>query len=239
MSQNYTRNINDYNLIFIPGGPWISGVYWDKYIDTLGHPYSFRYTLINHEHRYSDSSPSLHDLVLDLENFILSKMENSRPTALVGHSYGAWLMLMLNDELKKLIDTNIFVSLPITLQNSVLINRIQSMNPPKIHDNDSFLKYFSTIISFYFYETNNHRNISSLLGESYMVGNESLIINDLKIDELLTVTKGAFIYGKQDNIVNEASLKIVGAQLINECGHFPMLENPVIFTQLLKESVEK
>jgi pimeloyl-ACP methyl ester carboxylesterase len=226
--------------LFIPGGPWISGKYWDFYLQDFPPKFNAqRHVLINHEKEYSKTIfPTVQDAVEKIKNEILS---SDSIFSVVAHSYGAWLAILATDkEVLKKIDSIILVNMPVKLdQTKKFKELVENSNHQSFKNNSEFSLYFSDILIGYFYEISKADKFRNLTKYSYMESNEKLLIEG----ELLTSCldririlkdKIHFIYSDNDLIIGKSWEKLFpDSYLIENCGHFPMLEKPEKFSKLL------
>lgn len=224
-------------LIFVPGGPWISGQYWDQFIKNNFREFcSIRHKLVNHEDQYRRSStPDLFNAVSKLDDDI--KKINGKKT-IIAHSYGAWLVLLWMRTFQKQNEANfIFSNMPTNQDRTPEINNfIKSLDNYSISSNENFRSYFSKLLPFYFYRNLLASNFDYITKDCFMEGNENLLINNQLLHELIEFSGNLknihYIFADNDLITgNSWKASIEDASTIQECGHFPMLEAPESFSK--------
>jgi pimeloyl-ACP methyl ester carboxylesterase len=236
-------NYDDAFTLYIPGGPWISGEYWDIFLDFYD-PHRFRsarYCLLNHEDSYRiDVKTNLKEQILDLKKSI-RKVSPGRKINVVAHSYGAWLYLLsLDAEIEKLINKSVLVDMPKGLERSdAFLHYIKKHAPIPPSDNETFISYFKAISPLYF------SGITSdlkLFSTGYMKGNEDLLLKSEEIDQISRKLKNhsrhIFINGSEDQLIEKEKV-VDGTYLIENSGHFPMLEQEEKFSQLLSSILKQ
>lgn len=202
---------------FIPGGPWISGSYWDDFLRTFPEK-AVRLTLLNHESRYGkEPGRTYAEIKEDCRKQIKSLNEN---VILVGHSFGAWIATDLLDE-------------PAVLKGALLGMPSSFQKLPEIEKElqaipfTDFCSYWKKIQKFYY-----HQEIN-LSGETYWNGNENLNPSPEELERILNklkMTQKPFhlIYGEHDIVQ-----KLIPNIEIRNSGHFPMNEAPQQLRELL------
>lgn len=234
------QNLEEYNLIFIPGGPWISGLYWDDYILSLPHQITcHRYILLNHETRYSIKTKITRaEIEADLKDYIQSKIDKRKKNILIAHSYGAWLSLAsFQSNLEKGISKLICVCMPFSTNPPARFQeKLERLNTP-YHDNSSFTEFFKRISSLYF-EKPFDAAFNIFFENSYMTGNEKLIYNEENLEPLINNSiadpRISFIFGENDQLAGKPweIFSFKNFSLIHSA-HFPMIENRESFTKIL------
>lgn len=234
------QNLEGYNIIFIPGGPWISGSYWDNYIRGLSKRITcHRYILLNHENRYSIKTKiTRSEMEADLSDFIYSKIDKNRKNVLIAHSYGAWLSIAsLKLNLEKDIFKLICVCMPFSTNGSTRFQeKLENLKIP-YYDNASFTEFFKRIFPLYV-EKPTEVAFNTLFGNSYMTGNENVIYYEEDLIPLIkrsmVDSKVSFIFGENDQLTGKPweifNLKRFS---VVQSSHFPMIENHESFTEIL------
>ncbi len=228
-------------LLFIPGGPWISGEYWDSFIENnFSSIPCERIVLMNHEHRYSSQrTPTFDEMLNDLKTQIVT--QNST-VSLIGHSYGAFLILLLLDQLIiDKVDKIILTCMPFsTNRTKAVTDFVNSKEKINIQNNEDFTRYFNSILNLYFHFTSSAKKNKWITKGSYKEGNENLLINDdlvCKCIENLKIFEKdvSFIFADNDLIIGDSWKDCLRDQpkIIKGSGHFPMLEQPELFSNIL------
>lgn len=228
-------------ILFIPGGPWISGEYWDifleKYYKEISHE---RIVLTNHERDYDPSFiPSLADLLEEMKSNI-----DNQPfeVNLVAHSYGSLVVLLLLSEIPlSQINKIILVCTPFSnKRNKVVSDYINTLEKMELNTNQDFSRYFESILKLYFNYELNIEKYKWITKESFMIGNDKLLFDDedmkLSLQNLKKYEhKISFIFADNDLIIGnnwEKHLQDL-PHIIKNSGHFPMLEQPELFSNTL------
>lgn len=225
-------------LLFIPGGPWISGKYWDsflqKYYKDIPHE---RIVLTNHERDYNPSStPSLSDLLEEIK----SKIDNQLSEVnLIAHSYGALVVLLLLSEIPiSRINKIILVCTPFSnKRNKIVSDYINTLEKMEITTNIDFAQYFESILKLYFNTESNTEKYKWITKESFMLGNDKLLFDDEAMKKCLQNLKDheqkiSFIFADNDLIIGNSWENNLQKRphIIKDSGHFPMLEQPELFS---------
>ncbi len=230
------------NTIFIPGGPWISGEYWDEYIKNSHiQNNTNRFHLLNHETSYNKHAEvNLQKTILHLLTEI---NKNSNKVEIVAHSYGAWLALLaLNHEFCINVSKITLVSMPFTLERSAQMqNKIREIAINPIETNKDFSEFFSKIFHLYFFDRDTAKKYLYFTNKSFKEGNEKQLLTSIDLEKCINfIAKNNyrinFIYGENDIITNGSweDKGLINVETIPNCGHFPMLERPESFTNLFK-----
>jgi pimeloyl-ACP methyl ester carboxylesterase len=228
--------------LFVPGGPWISGNYWDTYLESQNKlSSSTRFTLNNHEKSYSNlAKPNLKNAIDELNDTLM----NNAYKYIVAHSYGAWITLMAMDEsIFNNIESIIMVSMPFSIERTEKFkSEISLINPPSFSNNTEFKKYLKSISPLYFADKRFPANF--FYEQVYMEGNEKLLFNQRTLEVAIRLiekfnSKLHFIFGSNDLIVGEPwkTKDIREIHILGDSGHFPMIENPKAFTQILNNII--
>lgn len=230
-------------LVFIPGGPWISGEYWDFFVNHYFQEYpTKRIVLLNHENEYTQGSRNgISNLLQDLEN----KIECETDISIIAHSYGCLITLMtLNKSVKVNIKSIIFICMPFTNKRSKHTqDLLKDVKSTKINNEETFQNYFKYIFPLYFSPTFEFGRYHWITNQSYMEGNEELLINDINILECLEILDRykehiKMIFADNDLVIDEIWKNHVSEYtLIKNSGHFPMLEQQEELACILKKFV--
>lgn len=234
-------NVSEILNIFVPGGPCISGEYWDIYQSISGIS-GKRIKFLNHEERYSNkSSITFNDIVNDFKNqiFHINKLGEIN---LIAHSFGAWVVLsaLKDKKLYSRISKILLISIPLSVTESdVVLKRIVQLNNPRITSNESFKKFWKNIFNLYV-QRELPPSIEDLLTyEVFWEGNEKIQLEPDELEKLIALIKGdtkiKLLWGDMDNITPPSnSLEF---EVVREAGHFPMLESTESFTAWLNRSL--
>ncbi len=224
-------------ILFIPGGPWISGKYWDifleKYYKNIPHE---RIVLINHERDYDPSYiPSLTDLLKEIKSNINKLSEVN----LVAHSYGSLIVLLLLSEIPvSQINKIILVCTPFSNKRNKIVSKyINTLEKIELNTNQDFSHYFESILKLYFNDELNIEKYKEITKDSFMIGNDKLLFDDEAIKLSLQNLKKyehkiSFIFAENDLIIGNDWENHLQKQphIIKDSGHFPMLEQPELFS---------
>lgn len=224
-------------MYFIPGGPWISGSYWDAFLANFktSSPCK-RIVLQNHENEYSLKKSS------HLIDFIFSLIsEIKEESILAGHSYGAWIsLLMLNDLTSKKIKKLVLCNMPTSNEQSKEVSSfVKSLGEIDLSTNEKFKFYFQNLLPLYFSDSKNMNKYRDLLTkEIFMEGNEGMLITNQLFNQAMENLvkyqhKIHFIFAEDDLITGKDWMKnnYKNVIIIPKSGHFPMLEQPETFSK--------
>lgn len=230
----------DSKLFFIPGGPWISGSYWDpfikKYFENVP---TERIVLTNHENNYEINN--LGTISQQLNEISDKISHESSSINLIGHSYGALLSLLLLEKIPPhRINKVILVCLPFSNRRSPVIAEFLKDQKIDLDNNQHFSDYFRLILKFYFSPGFNYMDFDWLTKNSYMIGNENLLLNDSLMKESISIAQKnekniSFIFAENDQVLGNLWPNYVSTNtsIIKNSGHFPMLEQPELFSKIL------
>jgi pimeloyl-ACP methyl ester carboxylesterase len=227
-------------LVFLPGGPWISGVYFDSLIKDIDLP-SERIVYLNHEQRYHlQKDTTFKEIVQDVKDQLSRIKEDF---VLIGHSFGGLLALELYEWMKQNhyhTFSSFIISVPFTHNRSEEFQRkIAFLDLQECHTDAEFMHEFSKVLPLYF----NSQDAKDLnfFKEMYFEKNKSANVpeKDMKrLKEIYLTHQLEFIniYGDQDLLLTaDEKLPPDNSNIfaIPNCGHFPMLED----AQRLKEII--
>lgn len=228
---------------FIPGGPCISGKYWDLYMSMTGFT-GHRIMYLNHENSYNHkTSPGFKEIV---ENFKqqIEFFSKGKKINLIAHSFGAWVVLsaLKDEDFNHKISKVILISLPLSVDHTQEVNfKMKQLCNFTVTDNKSFKLFWKSIFPLYIAKQLEQNVENVVTNEVFWEGNDRVLLDTVELQELLKLiklnSKIKLIWGEKDIITppNE-SLEF---EIIREAGHFPMLESTENFTALLKRSLSK
>jgi pimeloyl-ACP methyl ester carboxylesterase len=233
-------------IVFIPGGPGITGEYLDTYIENYFLEKSdasvYRFLLPNHENLYGSENGLNFDDASELLASRINGLGIETPISFVGHSYGALVLLnMLHKKiLKSLIGNLILVGMPKDLSFSKEFQEKKRLINSQIQPNsdETFISYFHSIAPLYFLKNSSNHIIQFDIG--YWLNNKEMGISDpellRKILEENYLQKIIEINGEFDTLIDHAkTIKTFSSStdVISGSGHFPMIEQPINFTDSL------
>ena len=223
--------------IFIPGGPCISGIYWDMYLKN-SEIEGKRLTLFNHEDKYDSSTKSTFtEVVEDLIKFLIQH-KSTRKFNLIAHSFGAWVALgaFADPRIKQMVERLILVSLPLTsTQDKRTIAQFEELTSITAESNESFRLYWKAIFPMYVSHPLSKDLQKKITNEVFWEGNENISLEGKELKKLISFTKDErikVIFGEHDMITPPSDSR--NNYIISGAGHFPMLECSEKFTQVLK-----
>jgi pimeloyl-ACP methyl ester carboxylesterase len=246
-------------FIFIPGGPGISGEYWDFYIQENFLSINklekaiYRIILPNHENQYGNNN--------DLNFFETSKLlaqiinELSLPgkTAhVIAHSFGASLCLFalsqkyLSNNLNKIFLIGFITRIDFSdrYQSKRKLMNIKSM----VETDEGFINYFHELLPLYLADTNTIF-LKEMFINGYYAKNKSMGLTSAILEEIfefMQYPEMIIINGENDLLMETLnptekfkSLKHCIFEKIEKVAHFPMIESPIIFSNVLKKFIRK
>ncbi len=224
--------------ILVPGGPCISGEYWDYFKNNASLDFK-RIVLLNHEAEHNPAKNiSYNDLVLDFKNKV-SVIARDKKVNLIAHSFGAWVVLssLEDEDFRAKISKTILISLPFKVTKSPDIEKsIKNLIKFKILNDESFLMFWKTILPLYFNNPPPAVFEKLLTKEAFWEGNNNVTLEQETLDHLTeklkTSPETTLIYGELDRITPPS--KDFSYKTISGSAHFPMLENIEKFTQMLR-----
>ncbi len=247
-------------IIIIPGGPWISGQYLDKFSTALAglkNTTTYRAVLPNHEVDFG-ASPNIKfiDIVkLMAESIKEISSQHTHIPILIGHSLGSLILSYAIQNYPLNLRGMILISSPLTLTGwPKFEEKLKQKNistGTEIEDENSFANWWHKAAPLYF--ANNAplkpETATLLTGQTFMSGSES---QPYSTTDLRHIYRGLYKYvdansinlmlieGDQDPIRpvdNLAELKEIFTSRVNairESGHFPMIENQIATQDLVE-----
>lgn len=241
-------------IIGIPGGPGISGTYMDVSIAQVASFLGGRPIVIalpNHDGEVRWTLGELdwkltRDLIL--EN-LMDLRQVSQEIILVAHSFGALLILdALNEAQGSLVDKLILVSTPDALgwsEEMKMELQKRGLSSSRIKSESDFQGFWRTVLPLFF-ETQLSAELASRMSEqtfftvSLKMGEGSPQLDRFRgLDRKLPLI---FIEGSDDIVSGRGRLSRLkelfpeaSLYAVNESGHFPMVERPQDWQDLLNQ----
>ena len=243
----YTLSGKGQCLVFLHG--WMCNqTFWNNQLN-IGKGYQYL-TLDFPGHGHSDKlhrSCSIKQVSQDVIR-ILEKLEINRPV-LIGHSMGGMIAQQICLEAKELFDALILVStIAADTENQLISKRIQ-VDTNKIGFLASFNQHFEA-----WFSTKTPKKVRQRVKSQMLLTEEatslawvnSYALFDLR-DHLKEVPCPTLIIGTQsDNSAPPAQSKELAAlipnsflTMIDDCGHFPMIEKPNELNRVIKSFVKR
>lgn len=239
-------------IVFIPGGPCISGKYWDDYLHEQGAKWFsdfdlYRLVLPNHEEYYSEKVSLTFEEASSIVSGEIGSLSNYDEINICAHSYGGWILLKILNSLQvKLKLKQVFiVSTPRQLYYSEKFQLTKKLNnsPIVVEDDYKFSLYIKSIGKLYFYQ-NVEKWSDKVFSDSFWEFNRQMAINsEFQISELFNQVISLniiLINGQNDMLLDDIDGRYgipvyenAHLEIIPSCGHFPMLEQSEILTEII------
>ncbi|MGD2077518.1 MAG: alpha/beta hydrolase [Chloroflexota bacterium] len=223
-------------VIFVHG--WLgSWRYWWPTMQALANQYrSFAVDLWGFGDSSKDSGEySLESYVALLDGFI-NKMGIAGPVVLVGHSLGAMVTLRYSRQSPEQVDRIATVAMPLSAShiNGYLAGK---SGESVIEQSKSSFSAFPEVVM-------GLEKVDVSAIEQFTAHTDSFVL----ADDLLKVTCPILlIFGARDTLIKHPSGEMEDGDaessnrkclLLDECSHFPMLEQPAVFNRLLREFID-
>lgn len=245
-------------VLAIPGGPGLSGAYMDDCVRALGRDVKCPAYVLDHEY-HANPAPGesllwTYSLLIDfIERASICRFQD-RPIILMGHSFGARVALDLALRKKlNLLFVNL-VSFPTRLEKpkSFLMARKRlGLNAYKVETEADFRIYWRALLPLYLHRRITKGDLSRLTKRTAWIQAQGLTKGVPSLHSALLKGRrsdvrkpGLFIFGDSDRTLLKPStsqmkslLPLSQASEIHDCGHFPMLEKPKEFGELIKTKI--
>lgn len=253
---------NEELVIFIPGGPAISG----KYMDALAHSVSKQLgrnvaviDLPNHDDsrdtgktenlKYPEVRAILLKLFTELSN------NGSRKISLVGHSLGALIALDLAGQSQIEIEKMVLMNMPTTFSVSdkfqIKKQELGLSAEFSINSESQFQAWWNKVLTLYFSRPLLSDEYNLLANHTFWSGNELIqselptfndlinVLNQKKLRHIIYYLEGMNDIRVPDENMEEIKRKIpnVHIKLLSESAHFSMLEKPVEVSNWISENL--
>jgi pimeloyl-ACP methyl ester carboxylesterase len=240
------------SIVFLPGGPSISGEYWDEFISnwiTTNKSFNiYRIKLPNHEDNASGlNGVTFTEASTEILKTLLEIQAQNPIEGIVAHSYGAWLALGLldNDQMNSPLIKLVLVGMPLSTKfaNEFQVNKSLLGKLPPVHDNRSFTEYLRILSPLYFnepalFEELFTKSVSwetsqfmSLSDDRFL---ESLLNKDCRANVWILNGDRDKLVGNDISTVGYKVLKDAKVQKFSLGSHFFMLEDREIFSKALR-----
>lgn len=230
---------NNFENFFIPGGPCISGEYWDIYLKVSGIK-GKRILLSNHEGKYDSSLSKTYENIVENVKAELLQKKSGEKINIIAHSFGAWVALSLLEDtsINECLEYLVLVSLPLsTVGNKHALSKIEQITATTlVNNNETFKDYWKAILPLYTASALKPEIVNALTSEVYWEGNQNIALEERELENLLSYVQKdkriRLISGEADIITPPN--KLFNEKLVIGSGHFPMLEHSEKFTETLK-----
>ena len=242
----YENKNSKKSIVFIPGGPGITGKYLDEYIEknflNESEVSVYRLKLPNHENLYGSENGLSFELATEVLASRINNIQDELPINFVAHSFGAWLLLnMLKGKLiRKSVDKIILVGMPTDIDFSKRFQDIKKLINPTIIpiSDETFISYLSSISELYFYKNCNLHMQDFVTG--YWQKNKDMGMNDpFFLEKILShqyFCELILLHGEFDTLIDHSKrFQTYANDIIKDSGHFPMLEQPEASSDSIKK----
>jgi pimeloyl-ACP methyl ester carboxylesterase len=246
-------------LVFLPGGPGISGKYLDEIAAKFTTDFRVNIFIFNLPF-HDDAEISVNrDFPKDLDfqgavGLIQDAIQNElKPNScvFVGHSFGALLTCSILCSGKPFFKGGYLVSMPVSGESSAqfkIEKKRLGLLEPTISSEEDFGRYWKSILGLYARRNLSPREVANLTDETFWEISQSLWVNVVWPDPRSLSVLGSIPLGIMQGLSdlrlpdnNLERLKelapLGGLDLLEEVGHFPMLEVPDVFLARVKKFV--
>lgn len=237
-------------ILFIPGGPGISIDYIKGLASRLAENRTFQnIEVLDIEKATIDSIRYTH--VEECLNSFFKKHQGRKIT-IIPHSFGCYILskfLSKNTQLAQYIQHVIFVSARCSDTPNFVSKKIKHVGKltelvwSSIKSELEFKKLWNIALEVYFKKTISKIKINMLLNNTFWCRTyqlQSSVKPSIDFNCVQDKQKIHYIYGECDPLITKADIKIIKSHIntnnihkLRNCGHFPMLEYPRNFENII------